>query len=154
MEMIVVGLSQSHIDAVLKLISMLKGSFYVLYVLHTPRTDAEPGRYQSQELTYDAVSSLLTRFKEFFENDARHDIWIHSPITNTTIVYDRHNLIYIYGFTDEQINFIDRKGLKREHVSIPYPHVHSYTSAHDNFESKIVNEYQWTRMPLQNEDSQ
>ena len=47
-ERIIIGLEQSHIDTVLDLMAVLKGPFYMLYVLHTPRTNNEPGRYQSE----------------------------------------------------------------------------------------------------------
>ncbi len=153
-ERILIGLEQGHIDTVLDLMAVLKGPFYMLYVLHTPRTDNEPGRYQSEALTYDEMSILLNHFKKFYENDSRHDIWIHSPETNTTIVYDRHNLIYLYGFTDEHVHIIKEKRLKKEPVNIPSPHVHNYNAEYDIFESKLVNEYQWVRTPSHNEDSQ
>lgn len=151
---IVVGLAQNHIDTIRDLIAVLNGSFYMLYVLHTPRTGNEPGRYQSEVLTYDEISTILNHFKSFFENDSRHDVWLHSPITNTTIVYDRHNLIYLYDFTDERVHIIEKRGLKKELVNIPYPHVHCYNPECDSFESKLINEYKWIRTSLQDEDKQ
>ncbi|MEM5767888.1 MAG: hypothetical protein AAGU32_06320 [Bacillota bacterium] len=151
-ERIVIGLAQGHINTVLDLTAVLNEPFYMLYILHTPRTGNKPGRYQSQAVTYDNISMLLKRFKNFFENDARHDLWIHSPKTNTTIIYDRHNLIYLYGFTDEQVHIIEKKSLKKESINIPCPHVHCYNSEYDIFESELVNEYQWIRTQLHDED--
>ena len=152
-ERIVLGLTQSHIDTMLDLIGVCNGPFYILYVLHTPHS-CEQGRYQSGELTYNEVSTLFNCYKDFFENDGRHDIWIHSPETNTTIVYDRHNLIYLYGFTGDHLHIIDRMGLKKESVNIPCPHVHCYNSEYDNFEPKLINEYRWKRTPLHEADRQ
>jgi len=152
-ERIVLGLAKSQIDTILDLIGVCNGTFYILYVLHTPHS-CEEGRYQSGALTYAEVSTLLNSYKDFFENDARHDIWIHSPETNTTIVYDRHNLIYLYGFTDKHLHIIEKRELKKEPVIIPCPHVHCYNSAYDTFESKLVNEYPWKRTPLHEEDRQ
>lgn len=153
-ERIVIGLAQSHIETIIELTAVLNGPFYMLYVLHTPRTGEEQGRYQSEALAYNEISTLLNRFKDFFENDARHDIWIHSSETNTTIVYDRHDLIYLYGFTDEHLHIIEKKGLKKESVSIPCPHVHCYNSEYDNFEIKLLNEYPWKRTSLHDKDRQ
>ena len=152
-ERIVLGLTKSHIDIILDLIDVYKGPFYILYVLHTPRT-CDEGRYQSGALTYGEVSTLLNCYKDFFENDARHDIWVYSPETNTTIVYDRHNLIYLYSFTEMHLQVILRNGLKKAPVNIPSPHMHCYNSEYDNFESRLLNEYQWRRMPLHEEDRQ
>jgi hypothetical protein len=153
-ERIIIGLAQGHINTVLELTSVLSEPFYMLYVLHTPRIDNEPGRYQSESLTYDEISTLLNRFKDFFENDPRHDLWIHSPATNTTIVYDRHNRIYLYGFTDKHIHIIEEMGLKKEAINIPSPHVHNYNAQHDIFESKLINEFEWKRTSLRDEDIQ
>lgn len=137
-ERIVIGLARNHIDTVLDLTAVLKGRFYILYVLHTPRTDNESGRYQSLALTYDEMRILLSQFSDFFENDARHDIWIYSSKTNTTIVYERHNLIYLYGSTNEQVHIIEKMRLDKEPISIPCPHVHGYNSKYDIFESKLL----------------
>lgn len=153
-ERIVIGLAHNHINTILDLTAVLNGPLYVLYVLHTPRFGNESGRYQSGAMIYDEMRALLNQFRSFFENDARHDIWIHSPETNTTIVYDRHNLIYLYGFTDEHIRIIREKGLQKEPVKIPFPHVHSYNAEYDIFECKLLKEYQWVKTPLHDEDSQ
>lgn len=153
-ERIIMGLTQGHINAILDFIAVLNGSFYMLYILHTPRADNESGRYQSKKLSYDEISVLFNNFRDFFENDSRHDIWVHSPETDTTIVYDRHNLIYLYGFNDKHIQILKKKELKKETVNIPSPHVHSYNAEYDTFESKIINDYQWRRTPLEDEDRQ
>ena len=63
-----------------------------------------------------------------------------------------HNLIYLYGFTDEQVHIIEKKSLKKEPINIPCPHVHCYNSEYDIFESELVNEYQWIRTQLHDED--
>lgn len=152
-ERIVLGLTKSHVDIILDLMDACNEPFYILYVLHTPHS-CEEGRYQSGALTYDEVSTLLNCYKDFFENDARHDIWIHSPETNTTIVYDRHNLVYLYGFTGQHLHIIEQKGLKKESIHIPCPHVHCYNAEYDNLESRLLNEYQWKRTPLHEEDKQ
>lgn len=151
---IVMGLAERHIDIILDLMAALNGPFYLLYILHTPRNGEEPGRYQSKEFAYDEISVILNQFRDFFEKDARHDIWFHSPETNTTIVYERHNLIYLYGFTGVHLHIIDKMGLKKELVSIPCPHAHYYHSEYDDFESMLLKEYQWKRTPLHEEDRQ
>lgn len=151
---LVIGLNKRHIDTILDFTSVLSEPFYLLYVLHTPRTGNESGRYQSGAFAFEEISKLLNQFKNFFENDARHDMWIHSPKTNTTIVYDRHNCIYLYGFTKEHMHIIEKKDLKKEPVNIPIPHVHNYNTEYDSAESKFLNEYQWNITPLHDEDRQ
>jgi hypothetical protein len=84
-------------SVLLKLVECLAPPFLVLYVLHTPRGEGDPGRYQSPELELGAIQSFITRFASFFAGDARFDLWIHSPSAKGTIVFDRHNLLYGYG---------------------------------------------------------
>jgi hypothetical protein len=69
----------------------------LLYVLHTTRTGAELGRYESPELTSEDVEEFLREFGQFFCEDSRHDLWVRSHDDDGTIVLDRHNLIYAYG---------------------------------------------------------
>ena len=153
-ERLVIGLENDHINTMMDLFSVLEEPFYILYVLHTPRAGSELGRYQSGPLTCEKTSALLNQFKDFLENDSRHDIWIYSPKTETTIIYDRHDLIYLYGFKEEHLHIIEEKGLKKERVKIPIPHVHNYNVEYDSNETELIKKYHWRRMPLQDEDYQ
>ena len=47
--------------------------FQLLYVLHTTRTGAELGRYESPELNSEAVRAFLDSFGRFLSEDARQD---------------------------------------------------------------------------------
>ena len=141
-ERVVMGLSKSHIDTVLELAAMFYEPFYIVYVLHTSHIDNESGRYQSKANSYSQVNTLFTNFKDFFENDSRHDVCLYSPQSNATIVYDRHNFIYLYGFVDKQLDSIQRKGLKQKAFTIPFPHVHCYHEEYDIYESKLINDFE------------
>jgi hypothetical protein len=141
-ERVVIGLSKSHVDTVLELAAQLCEPFCILYILHASHTSSEHGRYQSKTMSYSQVSTLFTSFKDFFEKDSRHDVWLHSSQSNATIVYDRHNLIYLYGFADEQLGDIERKGLEKKAFSIPFPHVHCYHAEYDIFETKLINDFE------------
>ena len=54
----------------------MSGPFQRLYVLHTTRTGAELGRYESPELSTEAVQAFLGRFGRFLSEDGRHDFWV------------------------------------------------------------------------------
>jgi hypothetical protein len=66
-------------------------------VLHTTRTGAAVGRYESPELGFADVDAFLRAFGRFVAEDGRHDLWIVSHDEPATIVLDRHNIIYAYG---------------------------------------------------------
>ena len=51
----------------------LRGSFQLLYVVHTTRTGAELGRYESPELTLNTVQKFLRRFGRFLCEDYLND---------------------------------------------------------------------------------
>src|SRR3954464_14668934 len=95
-----IALDGEHDTAVRALVGRLHGPFQLLYVLHTTRTGAPLGRYQSPELDAEAILEFLEEFGPFLTEDSRHDIWLHSRADNATIVLDRHNLIYAYGPLD------------------------------------------------------
>jgi hypothetical protein len=94
---LVVGLDEAQDECVRELGAGLAGPFQLLYVLHTTRTGADLGRYESPELCWPEVHEFLGRFGPFLAQDARHDFWLRSHGDDATIVLDRHNLIYAYG---------------------------------------------------------
>ena len=82
------------------LASRLSGPFQLLYVLHTTRTGAELGRYQSPELSSRDLADFFRAFGRFIAEDSRHDLWVRSHGEPATIVLDRHNIIFAYGPLD------------------------------------------------------
>lgn len=92
-----VSVDEAEDATVAALAKGLRGPFQVHYVLHTTRTGAELGRYESPELTSENVEEFLREFGQFFCEDSRHDLWVRSHDDDATIVLDRHNLIYAHG---------------------------------------------------------
>jgi hypothetical protein len=88
-----IALDNEHDRCLRALTSQLIGPFQLLYVLHTTRTGAALGRYQSPELNVEAVRMFVDSFARFLSEDARHDFWIRSHGDDATIIFDRHNLI-------------------------------------------------------------
>jgi hypothetical protein len=77
-----VGLNDGQDACVRTLVSGLIGPFQLLYVLHTTRTGAKLGRYESPELTAGAVERFLKEFGRFLCEDSRHDLWVRSHDDN------------------------------------------------------------------------
>jgi hypothetical protein len=130
--------------------------FFALYLLHTPRGEGEPGRYQSPELSMDDVLAFLTRYGALLTNDARHDFWLHSESENATIVWDRHNLLYAYGSLDEFEAVLRGLGFTRGAVEVPFPHEHQhhYRSEYDADARELLASTDWHRTPLRPGDEQ
>ncbi|MES1180009.1 MAG: hypothetical protein ABUL43_02315 [Hyphomicrobium sp.] len=140
-----------------RLVDRLQPPLYVLYVLHTPRGEGEPGRYQSTELSGDEVRSFLSRFSAYFAEDARHDIWVYSPATKRSIIWDRHNELFAEGepFADivAELNVLGfKEGIVDRIAS--HDHIHHYRPELDADAAAVVGAYDWYRTPLRPEDAQ
>src|SRR5258708_7520164 len=92
-----IGLDEAQISLLWKLALTLATPYFVLYVLHTSRCGNQLGRYQSPALDFQALNGFMAEFTEFLTNDARHDLWLHSPDSRAALVWDRHDLIYENG---------------------------------------------------------
>lgn len=137
-----------------KLAHCLTPPFFVLYVLHTPRGEGEPGRYQSAEITRDDLDRFIRRYELFLRSDSRFDLWLHSPADQATIVWDRHNLAFGYGPTRSLIAALRGLGFERGQPTIPAPHQHHYHQAFDDDARAVLTDMAWSYSPLQPEDLQ
>jgi hypothetical protein len=150
-----IGLDKAQDATLAALAERLVGPFQLLYVLHTTRTGAELGRYESPELAVDAVQDFLCHFGRFLSEDSRHDLWIRSHDDDATIVLDRHNLIYAYGPLGEFETVLRALGAKPgESPVVPEPHMHHYHQVWDGAEGEILRHFDWHIKPLRPADVQ
>lgn len=136
------------------LLPRLKGPFGILYLLHTPRGGAQPGRYQSPELGAAQAAGFLAKHADFFALDARHDIWVHDFESSSTLVWDRHDIVYAYGLIEDFGTALREAGFEEGEVNIPDPHSHHYHEAFDEAETEVIEALEWRREPLKPEDQQ
>jgi hypothetical protein len=137
-----------------RLVECLAPPFYILYVLHTPRGEGDPGRYQSPLLDLNDVQSFISRFSAFFTGDARFDLWVHSPASGGTIVWDRHNLIYGYGPTERYCDALESIGFAEGAPTVPVPHAHNYRPEFDDDAKALLSIFSWQFSELRPEDEQ
>jgi hypothetical protein len=133
-----------------KLAACLEEPFLLLYVLIVPRGEGKAGRYQS-EFSYSAIQldEFLTSYEEFFEQDARQNLWIRSTSGSGLLVYDRHNLIYAYGPLEQFIAILRSAGLlESDKVHMPFPHAHNYHEEFDSHAKRLLTEEAWIMLPL------
>lgn len=133
----------------------LSGPFYVLYVLHTPRGEAEPGRYQSTELSRDDLEAFLMKYELYISDDARHDLWVYSPSSGQTLVWDRHNTLFAEGEPLEPIaEVLVSQGYREGSLPALGDHYHHYRPEYDADAAGLLDEFDWYRTPLRKEDVQ
>jgi hypothetical protein len=149
-----VGLDEAQDAAVATLARTLRGPFQLLYVLHTTRTAAELGRYESPELTSADVEVFLSEFGRFLCEDSRHDLWVRSHDDDATIVLDRHNLIQAYGPLDVFEATLQSLGARGGEPAVLGAHVHHYHSQWDEAERRVLRTLEWEIKPLRPSDVQ
>jgi hypothetical protein len=150
-----IGFDSAQDACVTELVTVLTGPFQLLYVLHTTRTRAELGRYESPALPVAKVHEFLRRFGPFLAQDARHDFWVRSHDDDATVVLDRHNVIYAYGpLTAFEEVLLSIGASSRGLPHIPDPHVHYYHDEWDDSEREVLAALSWIRKPLRNGDVQ
>jgi hypothetical protein len=136
------------------LASVLGPPYKLLYVLHTSRTKAPLGRYESPWLEDEELTAFLDRFGQFITEDARHDLWVLGGGGSGTIVWDRHDLMYAYGPIAPYVTLLEAAGFREGWPSWPVPHAHRYNAEWDQAERDILGAFEWDRTPLRTEDEQ
>lgn len=151
---LVAGFRDGDAALLLQLSGNVPGPFEILYVLHTPRGEGTPGRYQSPEISREELALFLDEYGEFLGCDARVDFWLHCITTGATLVWDRHNLLYAYGpISDFEVE-LEAHGFSTGEPTIPSPHAHNYHQANDAVAMRVLKHWSWQRSDLRPEDWQ
>jgi hypothetical protein len=125
----------------------------VLYVLVTTRRENKLGRYQSPLIeTKEELENFFQHFRDYFETDGRHHIWIATVDNSGTIIYDQHSVIFAYGPTDKWKEELLKKGFKEKPFQFPAPHSHQFQSDNDKYEDEILGYWDWNIFELANQD--
>jgi hypothetical protein len=141
-----------EVELFLTLLNLLQEPLHILYVLHTSRGEAEVGRYQSPALNKVEVSELISEYALFLSKDSRFDLWFYSPAQKFTLVWDRHNLVYVYGPLDEAEEVISKNGFVAGHPRINFDHQHHYRQEFDADSKSLLDKYDWVYSPLKESD--
>jgi hypothetical protein len=154
-ERLLIAPANDHIGILLRLIREMPPPYWVLYVLLVPHSGAEAGRYQlDNEFDSGQIKAFLEDFREFFEGDARHNLWVGSRADSSLLVYDQHDVIYAYGPIDQFAAILTAQGLRQSDVAMPFPHTHHFRSTLDHCEQRLLREFDWQWFPLEEEDDE
>jgi hypothetical protein len=143
-----------EVEPFLQLTVMTEPPYRLLYVLHTPRGEGEPGRYMSPELSAADVNEFVAQFRDYLGADARFDLWSHSIADGSTVVWDRHNHIFAYGNLGAFAERLRALGFTEGETSVPSPHQHHYREEFDNSAAAILSNFDWQYSELRPEDEQ
>lgn len=151
---IVAGVPQGDPSIFERLTLTSQPPYILLYILHTPRGEGDAGRYQSNDLSREELSSFISHFRDYFCGDARFDIWAYSPTDKTTVVWDRHNQLFAYGKIEGIVAELKEIGYRPGNPIIPTPHQHHYRQEFDVHAREVLSALTWSYSPLRPEDEQ
>lgn len=147
---IVAAPDHGQVELMARLSAEIEPPFKVLYVLLVPRDDGQDeGRYELvEEFSREQLLRFLNRYQPLFEGDGRHHVWLASPVGDASIVYDQHNVLYLYGPLDRFARVLDEFGLEEREFSFPSPHSHHYHEELDVLLEDMLNRHEWKWFPL------
>jgi hypothetical protein len=151
---LVAGVPSGDPRIFLDLVLSTQGPYFLLYVLHTPRGEGKPGRYQSPELDAPQVIEFINRFRQFLGSDSRFDLWAYSIPSQSTFVWDRHNLLFAYGDLQAFSGILRNSGFNQGNPMIPSPHEHHYRPEFDLDAEAMLRFFDWSYSQLHPEDEQ
>lgn len=146
---VTISSNSGYIELIKEIVGKWDGPLGVLYVLSVPRTGRTPARYQSPSpCSFSELCQFCDMFSEYFEKDGRHHIWFIDVTNDRKVVYDNHNLLYVYGDDTNVINLLKEKDFVQYPISIPAPHVHRYNPELDHYEDRIMTDFNWIEFPI------
>lgn len=151
---IVAGVPYGDPEIFSRLVDALEAPYYLLYLLHTPRGEGLPGRYQSPPIDQSELHAFLKQFEDYLSGDARFDLWAHAPSENATVVWDRHNQVFAYGPLSRFELVLQRLGFVQGSLEIGVPHAHNYREELDAQAALVLKALEWTHSPLREQDEQ
>lgn len=137
-----------------EMVKKLTAPMLPLYILHTPRGEGKPGRYQSSSINQADFIDFFLGFEGFFQTDSRFDLWAHSPTDRATVVWDRHDLIHVYGIVDPVVTILRGLGFQHGSPAINFIHQHHYHAENDEQALQLLSALDWNWSPLRPEDEQ
>lgn len=143
-----------EVSVIQSLIRDLDEPIFLLYVLHTTRGEGPVGRYLSGELTREATGRFLKRFAVYFRADARFDLWLHFAHNQATVVWDRHNLLYLYGPIVQFEHQLVGLGFQAGNPNLDFAHAHHYRPEFDAEAHELMEYFDWRFSDLRPEDIQ
>jgi hypothetical protein len=140
-ERLAIAPSRGHVDLLIELSRCLGEPFGILYVLLV-----------SWPVERREMEGFVLGFRDYFESDGRHHLWLHSVPDGATLIYDQHDVLYAYGPLDLYEQVLRDRGLREGAVEIPVPHQHAYHRKYDVEEDNVMGLWEWRAFPLAESD--
>jgi hypothetical protein len=75
--------------------------------------------------------------------------------TKDTVIYDHHNILYVYGNLEEKGEILEKNGYKKvEKITIPKAHGHLFYSENDDIENELIKNNEWVITLIKDRDKE
>jgi hypothetical protein len=148
---LIVTPEKEQIKEMLKLFGQNKDNKYsIIYFL------LSSGKYQSANpLTSNELEIFCKKYTDYLESDGRHNFGIMDINTNDTVIYDHHNILYVYGNLEDKIEILEKNGYKKvEKITIPKAHCHLFNSENDEIQNEIIKNNEWNITLIKDQDKE
>ncbi len=147
---------RDQVGLLIELARTLPAPFHVIYVALATRGLRPTGRYLSMApLGREALEGFLSRYRPFLERDGRHHLWIGCADEPSTLVYDQHQLLLLYGRLEAYAPVLRAAGMGEGPVPpTPEPHRHLVHQPFDAVENDLLGSRGWTWNPLEPGDEE
>jgi len=143
-----IGVPAGDVEILRSLTRCMEQPYYILYVLLTPRGEGDAGRYQSPLVERAQLDAFLSRYADYLRSDGRFALWVHSPTSQATLVWDHHNLLYAYGPLPRFEETLRAMGFAPGQASMSVPHAHNYHPECDADAAAILAHFEWRHSEL------
>lgn len=135
-------------------LSLVEGPYCYMYVLVVPRGDGiEPGRYEyNWSIDGQEMAEVINWLRDPLEQDGRHNLWFYSCSEKCHLIYDRHEIIYLYGPTDRYESLLESLDFPEQYVQEWGSHVHFCNKEFDHIQDETVKSSDYKYHELGKED--
>ena len=150
---VTVASESNQIELALEIVKGFELPLRVIYMLFRPGNESiERGRYHCPGLLeYEDVEIFCNKFREYFETDGRHHLWIFSDNDKGIkqfLIYDNHRLLQVFDDAARIKAILEKKNFREEEIDVPEPHIHLSSSDNDVFERELIDYWSWVHSPF------
>lgn len=142
------------ITDLLRLVRGLEAEVWILIVLVVEYPGREPGRYASPMIPWQELESCLLKYAPLIENDGRMCLWICEANQNWKVIYDRHELFYLYGDAEWFRDRLHVQGFQEGELKLFGPHYHSYLREYDAMADALLGRWDFQHTELLDGDEE
>ena len=120
----------------------------VFYLIGSFREDGSKCQ-PAKTLSWGELESFCEKYLDYLETDAWHNFGIRDAETKETVIYDHHNILYVFGNLEEKIKILENNGYKKvEKIVLPRPCTFIYHPENAAIAQEIKTNNEWIFTPV------